>query len=84
VATGNWGCGAFNGDPPLKAVIQWLAASAEGRALRYHTFADQRVGALADFAARAQDAFPTVGALAARLLEVAPEAGSDLYRQLLA
>jgi poly(ADP-ribose) glycohydrolase len=84
VATGNWGCGAFNGEPPLKAVIQWLAASAEGRALRYHTFANQRVGALADFAARAQDTFPSVGALAAKLLDVAPEAGGDLYRQLLA
>ena len=27
VATGNWGCGAFGGDPEVKAVIQWLAAS---------------------------------------------------------
>lgn len=27
VATGNWGCGAFGGDPEVKAIIQWLAAS---------------------------------------------------------
>ncbi|XAR64530.1 Poly(ADP-ribose) glycohydrolase [Bertholletia excelsa] len=27
IATGNWGCGAFGGDPELKAIIQWLAAS---------------------------------------------------------
>ncbi|XP_010672524.2 poly(ADP-ribose) glycohydrolase 1 isoform X2 [Beta vulgaris subsp. vulgaris] len=27
IATGNWGCGAFGGDPELKSVIQWLAAS---------------------------------------------------------
>lgn len=27
VATGNWGCGAFGGDPELKAIVQWLAAS---------------------------------------------------------
>ncbi|XP_044465075.1 poly(ADP-ribose) glycohydrolase 1-like isoform X1 [Mangifera indica] len=27
IVTGNWGCGAFGGDPELKAVIQWLAAS---------------------------------------------------------
>ncbi|KAJ8774097.1 hypothetical protein K2173_009528 [Erythroxylum novogranatense] len=27
VATGNWGCGAFRGDPQLKTIIQWLAAS---------------------------------------------------------
>ncbi|KAG6415904.1 hypothetical protein SASPL_123323 [Salvia splendens] len=39
VATGNWGCGAFGGDPEIKAVIQWLAVS---QALRpfilYYTF----------------------------------------------
>lgn len=27
VVTGNWGCGAFGGDPELKAIVQWLAAS---------------------------------------------------------
>ncbi|XP_049935558.1 poly(ADP-ribose) glycohydrolase 1-like isoform X2 [Nymphaea colorata] len=27
IATGNWGCGAFGGDPELKCMIQWLAAS---------------------------------------------------------
>lgn len=27
IATGNWGCGAFGGDPELKTIIQWLAAS---------------------------------------------------------
>lgn len=27
VVTGNWGCGAFGGDPQVKAVLQWLAAS---------------------------------------------------------
>nr|ABG37648.1 poly(ADP-ribose) glycohydrolase [Populus trichocarpa] len=27
IATGNWGCGAFGGDPELKTMIQWLAAS---------------------------------------------------------
>ncbi|XP_058094390.1 poly(ADP-ribose) glycohydrolase 1-like isoform X2 [Magnolia sinica] len=27
IATGNWGCGAFGGDPELKCTIQWLAAS---------------------------------------------------------
>ncbi|KAK6161529.1 hypothetical protein DH2020_004910 [Rehmannia glutinosa] len=39
VATGNWGCGAFGGDPEVKVVNQWLAAS---QALRpfmlYYTF----------------------------------------------
>lgn len=27
IATGNWGCGVFKGDAPLKAIIQLLAAS---------------------------------------------------------
>lgn len=39
IVTGNWGCGAFGGDPEVKTVIQWLAAS---QALRpfilYYTF----------------------------------------------
>uniref|UniRef100_A0A2P2KS05 PolyADP-ribose glycohydrolase 1-like isoform X2 n=1 Tax=Rhizophora mucronata TaxID=61149 RepID=A0A2P2KS05_RHIMU len=39
IVTGNWGCGAFGGDPELKTIIQWLAAS---QALRpyilYYTF----------------------------------------------
>lgn len=38
VATGNWGCGAFKGDKPLKTLIQWLAASRAGRTLKYYTF----------------------------------------------
>jgi hypothetical protein len=28
--TGNWGCGAFGGDPELKFLLQWLAASQAG------------------------------------------------------
>ncbi|KAG8369346.1 hypothetical protein BUALT_Bualt14G0001800 [Buddleja alternifolia] len=27
VVTGNWGCGVFWGDPQVKTIIQWLAAS---------------------------------------------------------
>ena len=44
VATGNWGCGVFRGDPELKAVVQWLAASAAGApAFIHHTFGDRRL-----------------------------------------
>lgn len=39
-ATGGWGCGQFGGDPQLKSLIQWLAASAAGRAVLY--FPDER------------------------------------------
>ncbi|KAJ6370607.1 hypothetical protein OIU76_028818 [Salix suchowensis] len=39
IATGNWGCGAFGGDPELKSMIQWLAASQAGRpSILYYTF----------------------------------------------
>lgn len=43
IASGKWGCGAFNGDPILKAVIQLLAASEAGRDLVYFTFGDMGV-----------------------------------------
>lgn len=36
IATGNWGCGAFGGDPELKFLIQWMAASQNQRSLLYH------------------------------------------------
>ena len=38
IASGNWGCGAFNGDAELKALIQLLAASLFRRELTYFTF----------------------------------------------
>ncbi|CAF1052395.1 unnamed protein product [Rotaria sordida] len=41
IATGNWGCGAFNGDRQLKAIIQLMAASEAGRPLVYVTWHDQ-------------------------------------------
>ena len=40
IATGNWGCGAFGGDPQLKSIIQLLAAGEIGRDLAYFTFGD--------------------------------------------
>uniref|UniRef100_A0A7S1WGI5 poly(ADP-ribose) glycohydrolase n=1 Tax=Alexandrium catenella TaxID=2925 RepID=A0A7S1WGI5_ALECA len=46
-ATGNWGCGVFGGDPQLKALIQWLAASVAGRDIEYYPFGDERVADLA-------------------------------------
>ncbi|KAJ3225254.1 hypothetical protein HK099_007080 [Clydaea vesicula] len=41
LATGNWGCGAFNGDKQLKFLIQYIAASACSRNLRFFTFGDE-------------------------------------------
>ncbi|KAA6391698.1 MAG: putative poly glycohydrolase family protein [Streblomastix strix] len=39
LATGHWGCGAFNGDHILKFIIQWIAASeARVNEMRYSCF----------------------------------------------
>jgi len=43
VATGNWGCGAFGGDPRLKLLIQLMAASEAERDLAYFTFGDEEL-----------------------------------------
>ncbi|CAG5090337.1 Oidioi.mRNA.OKI2018_I69.PAR.g12562.t1.cds [Oikopleura dioica] len=40
IATGNWGCGAFGGDPELKFVIQMIAAAFAQRPLWYFCFDD--------------------------------------------
>ncbi|XP_011504651.1 PREDICTED: poly(ADP-ribose) glycohydrolase-like, partial [Ceratosolen solmsi marchali] len=40
IATGNWGCGAFRGNPQLKVLLQLMAASVAGRSMVYFTFGD--------------------------------------------
>ncbi|KAG6528740.1 hypothetical protein ZIOFF_010925 [Zingiber officinale] len=41
IATGNWGCGAFGGDPEIKSMIQWLAASEGLRPfIHYYSFGE--------------------------------------------
>ena len=44
IATGNWGCGAFNGNHELKFIQQWIAASFLGiDKLDYFTFGDENM-----------------------------------------
>ncbi|VDI64122.1 Hypothetical predicted protein, partial [Mytilus galloprovincialis] len=44
IATGNWGCGAFGGDPQLKAMLQWMAASYAGVPyVMYYTFHNDKL-----------------------------------------
>lgn len=40
VATGKWGCGIFKGNPQLKFIIQWLAASRTGREIEFYLHRD--------------------------------------------
>ncbi|KTF79299.1 hypothetical protein cypCar_00044182 [Cyprinus carpio] len=43
IATGNWGCGALNGDPKLKALIQLMAAAVSRRDMAYFTFGNKEL-----------------------------------------
>ena len=54
-ATGNWGCGVFGGDSQLKAIIQWLAASACAHEIIYFPFDDTSTNQLPDLARLAKD-----------------------------
>jgi poly(ADP-ribose) glycohydrolase len=77
VASGNWGCGAFKGHAPLKALLQWVAASlARCDALHYHAFGELELAiSLAAAVAHVQAAWPpearTAGALYAAVTSYA-------------
>ncbi|KAF7991985.1 hypothetical protein HCN44_010786 [Aphidius gifuensis] len=43
IATGNWGCGAFRGNPQLKVLIQLMAAAVAKRPMVYFTFGDKKL-----------------------------------------
>jgi poly(ADP-ribose) glycohydrolase len=69
VATGNWGCGAFQGDVELKFLIQWAALSRAGRTMLYYPFQEARIVEGAPAVVRALLAARlTVGQLARFLL----------------
>lgn len=52
LATGNWGSGAFSGDPQLKFLLQWMACTMAGRDMLYYPFGDPRMAELETAVAR--------------------------------
>ena len=73
VATGMWGCGAFNGDPEVKALVQLLAASQAGVSqVLFHAWDD---AATADGLMRLSEVLPgvSVGQLWRVMVAVAAE-----------
>ncbi|KAF8708758.1 hypothetical protein HU200_030145 [Digitaria exilis] len=70
VSTGNWGCGAFGGNPEIKSMIQWIAASQALRPfVNYYTFEDaslERLGEVIQWVLRHEW---TVGELWHMLIE---------------
>ncbi|XP_057330100.1 uncharacterized protein LOC130670696 isoform X2 [Microplitis mediator] len=73
VATGNWGCGSrLKGDPQLKLVIQWLAASLAGvPRLIYYTCGNQSLSKLDTVSRVLTDRRWTVGDLSTAMLRFA-------------
>ncbi|XP_076685378.1 uncharacterized protein LOC143377687 isoform X2 [Andrena cerasifolii] len=73
VATGNWGCGSrLKGDPQLKLVIQWLAASLAGvPKLIYYTTGNPNLTKLDTVTRVLMDRHWSVGDLAAATLRFA-------------
>jgi len=63
IATGNWGCGEFQGCPQLKALVQWASASHCGRRLRYFPFEQQFGPELQKLSREAVGSSITVGQL---------------------
>ncbi|KAL1221179.1 putative poly(ADP-ribose) glycohydrolase 2 [Cardamine amara subsp. amara] len=74
VATGNWGCGVFGGNPELKFMLQWLAISQSGRPfMSYYTFGLQALQNLNQVIERVTLQELTVGDLWNKVAEYSSE-----------
>uniref|UniRef100_A0A182N1H3 poly(ADP-ribose) glycohydrolase n=1 Tax=Anopheles dirus TaxID=7168 RepID=A0A182N1H3_9DIPT len=81
IATGNWGCGAFGGHAPLKALLQLMVACTVARPLLYFTCAEpglqeQLVG-MHRFLVERRAAVATVFRLLVRYAETRPAVDDD-------
>eukprot|EP00455_Lapot_gusevi_P054377 TRINITY_DN86_c0_g2_i3.p1 TRINITY_DN86_c0_g2~~TRINITY_DN86_c0_g2_i3.p1 ORF type:complete len:486 (-),score=67.17 TRINITY_DN86_c0_g2_i3:237-1694(-) len=68
IATGNWGCGAFGGSIPLKAMIQWIAASKAQRSVIYFPYGDRDAARLQEVVKHIISRNVSVGTLFTALL----------------
>ncbi|XP_058799277.1 poly(ADP-ribose) glycohydrolase-like [Phymastichus coffea] len=86
VATGNWGCGAFRGNPQLKVLLQLMAAAVAGRSMVYFTFGDSNLkDSVAEMYWHLVKQDVDIGRLFVMISEyqeTAPEKRSDFYRFL--
>lgn len=80
VATGNWGCGAFGGCAPLKALVQWASASQCGRQLRYFPFEQDFGPELQVLAAKGAEKGLTVGALLSAVWELQRQSAENMEK----
>ncbi|CAD5226848.1 unnamed protein product [Bursaphelenchus xylophilus] len=84
VASGNWGCGAFNGNHQLKFIIQLIAASAAGRTLSYHTFGNERLAQeVQKFHSTLKQHQVTVDTLYEALISADPDIAKDPFEYLI-
>lgn len=85
VCTGKWGCGVYGGDPQLKALIQWAAASENSRGMIFMTFKDRSLTELS--AVIQKYSKQPVGRLISDILSVCPSLSnsrnSSLFSELL-
>ena len=71
IATGNWGCGAFNGNHELKFIQQWIAASFAGiEILDYYTFKDKNMILVEKYYEKIKNKFKTARELYDALISV--------------
>ena len=71
IATGNWGCGAFNGNHELKFIQQWIAASYAGiERLDYYTFKDKNMILVEKYYEKIKNKFKTARELYYALISV--------------
>ncbi|CAK8994328.1 Poly(ADP-ribose) glycohydrolase [Durusdinium trenchii] len=84
IATGNWGCGAFEGCAELKAILQWLAASEGRRRLLYFPFDLEHLGPqLTELSRDLCTARVTVGQLYSALMsEPRPKRATEIFEHL--